>query len=47
LNLKFQKVLVQLVENGNYQGIMPTIGHGIREKAEASRFVALMLGDFS
>ncbi|OJA20857.1 hypothetical protein AZE42_02968 [Rhizopogon vesiculosus] len=47
LNLKFQKVLVQLVENDNYRGIMPTIGHGIREKAEASRSVALILNDFN
>ncbi|KAG2364907.1 hypothetical protein BDR07DRAFT_1557955 [Suillus spraguei] len=43
LNLKFQKVLVQLVENDNYQGSMPTIGHHIRENAEtSSRFLELV-----
>ncbi|KAG2345485.1 hypothetical protein BDR05DRAFT_880204 [Suillus weaverae] len=43
LNLKFQKVLVQLVENDNYQGSMPTIGHRIHEKAEkSSRFLELV-----
>ncbi|KAG1742840.1 hypothetical protein EDB19DRAFT_1875202 [Suillus lakei] len=43
LNLKFQKVLVQLVENDNCQGSMPTIGHRIREKAEtSSRFLELV-----
>ncbi|KAG2036116.1 hypothetical protein BDR03DRAFT_898980 [Suillus americanus] len=42
LNLKFQKVLVQLVENDNYQGSMPTIGHRIHENAEtSSRFLEL------
>ncbi|KAG2150597.1 hypothetical protein DEU56DRAFT_37144 [Suillus clintonianus] len=43
LNLKFQNVLVQLVENDNFQGNMPTIGHRIREKAEtSSRFLELV-----
>ncbi|KAG1858104.1 hypothetical protein F4604DRAFT_1684988 [Suillus subluteus] len=43
LNLNFQKVLVQLVENDNYQGSMPTIGHRIRENAEtSSRFLELV-----
>ncbi|KAG0707320.1 hypothetical protein DFH29DRAFT_995117 [Suillus ampliporus] len=43
LNLKFQKVLVQFIENDNYQGSMPTIGHSIREKAEvSSRFLELV-----
>ncbi|KAG1839020.1 hypothetical protein DFJ58DRAFT_813100 [Suillus subalutaceus] len=43
LNLNFQKVLVQLVENDYYQGSMPTIGHRIRENAEtSSRFLELV-----
>ncbi|KAG1828967.1 hypothetical protein EV424DRAFT_1507935 [Suillus variegatus] len=43
LNLKLQKVLVQLVENDNYQGSMSMIGHRIRENAESSsRFLELI-----
>ncbi|KIJ61338.1 hypothetical protein HYDPIDRAFT_177084 [Hydnomerulius pinastri MD-312] len=38
LNFKFQNTLVHLVENEDYQGTMPNIGHSIRVQAESSNF---------
>ncbi|KAI6157760.1 hypothetical protein BKA82DRAFT_130576 [Pisolithus tinctorius] len=38
LNLRFQSAVIRLVENPDYQGAMPDIGHYIRVRTESSSY---------